>query len=135
MTIPTIVTLEQAQAHLRLSPILSGSPGSPADDPDLQLKLDAATEAVCRRIAQRNPLDLDWIAEIEGWTTALSASPDSPSTVAPAVVKLAVLEQTAELYRFRGDDEPSQRVDNMGDLADTIKSLLKAGGYLTETWA
>ncbi len=128
MTIPVIVTLDQAQAHLRLSPMLAGSPGSPADDPDLQLKLDAATEAVCNRIAQRNPEDLTWIATIESWT-------DSGSPAAPPLVKLAVLQQVAELYRFRGDDEPSQRVNNAGDLGDTTKSLLKSGGYLTETWA
>ncbi len=141
MTIPAIVTLAQAQAHLRLSPMLAGSPGSPADDPDLQMKLDAATEAVLNRIAQRNPIDVFWIETIENWTTTDElSSPTSPAgsppiAVAPPVVRLAVLEQTAELYRFRGDDEPSQRVDNMGDLSDTIKSLLKAGGYLTETWA
>jgi len=127
MTIPTIVTLEQAQAHLRLSPVLSGSPASPVDDPDLQLKLDAATEVVCQRIAQRNPMDTDWIATIEAWTTG--------SPAAPAVVRLAVLEQVAEFYRFRGDDAPNERVEAMGDLADTVKSVLKAGGYLTETWA
>ncbi len=144
MTVPVIVTLAQAQAHLRLSPMLTGSPGSPADDTDLQLKLDAATEAVCTRIAQRNPDDPFWVATIENWTTSdwFQSSPSSPASpgsppiaVAPPLVRLAVLEQTAEMYRFRGDDEPSQRVDNAGDLSDTIKSLLKSGGYLTETWA
>lgn len=130
MTIPSIVTLEQVQAHLRLSPMLTGSPpspGSPADDPDLQLKLDAATEVVCRRIAQRKPEDTDWIATIEGWGTG--------SPTAPAIVRLAVMEQVAEMYRFRGDDERNDRIENAGDLCDAIKSLLKAGGYLTETWA
>lgn len=141
MTIPVIVTLAQAQAHLRLSPMLAGSPGSPADDPDLQMKLDAATEAVCRRIAQRNPIDPFWIETIENWTTTDEAiSPTSPAgsppiAVAPPVVRLAVLEQTAELYRFRGDDTAGDRLENYGDLCDAIKSLLKAGGYLTETWA
>lgn len=131
MTIPEIVTLEQVQAHLRLSPMLSGSPpsiGSPADDPDLQLKIDAATEVVCRRIAQRKPEDLDWVATIEGWSA-------SGSPTAPPIVRLAVLEQVAEMYRFRGDDAPSDRPENYGDLCDSIKSLLKAGGYLTEAWA
>lgn len=129
MIIPVIVTLEQTQAHLRLSPILSGSPESPADDPDLQLKLDAATEVVCRRIAQRKPEDLTWIAEIESWGTG------SPSLLAPPIVRLAVLEQVAELYRFRGDDAPADRPEVYGDLCDSIKGLLKAGGYLTEAWS
>ncbi len=130
MTIPTIVTLEQAQAHLRLSPTLIGSPLMPADDPDLQLKLDAATEAICVRIAQRNPLDHVWITTIESWGTG-----GSPEVPAPPIVRLAVLEQVAELYQFRGDDDPTTRIDNKGDLSDTVKSLLKSGGYLTEAWA
>lgn len=134
MTIPEIVTLEQVQAHLRLSAPIVGSPGSPADDPDLQLKIDAATEVVCRRISQRKPEDLDWIATIESWTTS-EASPSSPSTIAPPIVRLAVMEQVAEMYRFRGDDEPGQRIEAYGDLCDAIKSLLKASGYLVETWA
>jgi hypothetical protein len=128
MIVPTIVTLEQAEAHLRLSPMLTGSPLAPAEDPDLQLKLDAATEAVCRRIAQRKPMDDDWVATIESWST-------TGSPMAPPVVRLAVLEQVAEFYRFRGDDPEPDRVQNMGDLSDTVKSVLKAGGYLTETWA
>lgn len=125
MIVPTIVTIEEAQAHLRLSPGL----GSPApDDPDLQLKLDAATEVICRRIAQRKPEDTEWVATIESWSVG-----GSPST--PPLVRLAVLEQVAEMYRFRGDDVPNDRPENVGDLCDPVKSLLKAGGYLVETWA
>lgn len=131
MTIPEIVTLEQVQAHLRLSPTLTGSPpsvSSPADDPDLELKIAAATEIICRRIAQRKPEDLTWVATIESWSASGSPAP-------PPIVRLAVLEQVAEMYRFRGDDAPGDRVENYGDLCDSIKSLLKAGGYLTEAWA
>lgn len=124
MIVPTIVTLEEAQAHLRLSPGV----GSPADDPDLQMKLDAATEVICRRIAQRQPPDDEWVATIESWGLG-----GSPST--PPLVRLAVLEQVAEMYRFRGDDTPDDRPENYGDICDSIKSLLKAGGYLVEIWA
>lgn len=130
MTIPQIVTIEEVMDHLNLTPVLVGSPpapGSPATYPGLQLKIDAATEVICNRIAQRKPIDTDWIATIEGWSTG--------SPAAPPLVKLAVCEQVAEFYRFRGDDEPQNRVQHIGDLADETKSILKAGGYLMETWA
>jgi hypothetical protein len=130
MTIPEIVTLAQVQAHLRLDPVLSGSPPTPEEDPDLQLKIDAATEVICRRIATRKPDDPAWVATIESWTAS-----GSPSVLAPSIVRLAVMEQVAELYRFRGDDVPADRPTNDGDLCDSVKSLLKAGGYLTEAWA
>lgn len=117
MTIPTLATLEQLRAHLKLPTPLAGSPPQPAPDSDLQLKLDAATQLVCDYIADRQPADSAWIAEIEGWSTG------SPS--APAVVVLAVLEQAAELYRFRGDDPPpGVPARESNDLTPAVKNLL-----------
>lgn len=98
MIYPIVVTLEQLRSHLKL-PQPSGSPAIGPDDDDLQLKLDAATQTVCEYIADRYndaTANEEWIAEIEGWTGSPQAPPD---------VKLAILEQAAEFYRFRGDEE------------------------------
>lgn len=88
MTIPTVLTRDQAVEHLRA--VECGG-----DDGDLQLKIDAATQLVCEYIMDRQPEDTDWIDTIEGWTT----------NSVPAVIRTAVMLQVAELYRFRGDDE------------------------------
>ena len=90
MIIPTLVTIAEARANLKLS--------STSDNADLQLKIDAATQLVCEYIADRQPADADWIDTIENWNTG------SPLVEAPAVIVHAVLVQVAELYRFRGDD-------------------------------
>lgn len=90
MTIPRLLTLAQAREHLRTVDL--------EDDVDLQLKIDAATQLVCEYISDRQPADEDWIATIEGWDGV-----SYPST-APPVIVAAVLQQVAELYRFRGDD-------------------------------
>lgn len=100
MVVPIIVTLAQLQGHLRLPAAPDGSPS--VSDADLQQKLDAATQLVCKYIADRRPPDPAWVAEIEGWT--LTGSPPFP---APPIIVLAVLEQCAEFYRFRGDDAGS----------------------------
>lgn len=114
MTIPSIVTLEQLRDHLRLP--ASGSP--PLDEADLQLRLDAATELVCHYIADRHPADEDWIAEIESWGTG------SPVSDVPKVIVLAVLEQAAEFYRFRGDDPKPDRPEERGYLSPGVENLL-----------
>lgn len=127
MITPILATVDQLLDHLRL-PARTGSP--PADMPDLQLKLDAATELVCNYIADRHPADPDWISEIEGWSIDESMPsspfmPGSPSTVPPRVVVLAVLEQAAEFYRFRGDDESSSQPDGeRGYLSKSVENLL-----------
>jgi len=109
---PEIVTLDEAQAHLNLSPAPDGSPS--AQDADLQMKLDAATEFVCAYIADRTPTDDEWVATIEAWTP----------TTAPQVVRLAVLETTADFYRFRGDDADGDRQREPGFLPAAARSLL-----------
>jgi hypothetical protein len=117
MTIPTIVTLEQARAHLNMiAPVGSPSP----DDADLQMKIDAATELVCEHISDRNPADPAWIAEIESW--GVTGSPVSP---APAVIQMAVLLQFGELVRFRGDDATGPARHPGSYLAPIVESILK----------
>jgi hypothetical protein len=77
------VNLDQAKAHLKLSE--AGSPGSPtAEDTDIQRKLDQA-EALC----------LTYVGGDGAWT----------ASDALLSVQAAILEQFAELYRFRGDDD------------------------------
>lgn len=115
MTTPVIVTLADLQRHLRL-PVGIESPPSD-ENVDMQRKLDVATELICDYIADRNPADEDWIAEIESWTID-----GSPAVTPPAVVVLAVLEQAADLWRFRGDDEKTPR--ERGYLAPGVENLL-----------
>lgn len=117
MTIPTIVTVAQVQAHLRL-PITE--PQSEYDD-DLVQKIAAATQLVCEHIADRQPPDLDWIAEIENW----SLDEGSPSTIPPPIVVLAVMETVADFYRFRGDDAGDDRARARGhSLPLPVENLL-----------
>lgn len=107
MTVPTVVTLNDFTSHLNLS-------GD--DDSALQLQIDAATQVVCDYIVDRQPVDDDWISEIEGWDV------DS----APPVIKMAVLTQAAEFYRFRGDDLASDKPPSGdgSDLSPIVKRLL-----------
>lgn len=122
MITPTIATVDQLLDHLKLPP-RTGSP--PPEMPDLQLKLDTATELVCNYIADRHPADPEWIREIEEWNGDQVTSPGSPSTIPPRVVVLAVLVQAAEFYRFRGDDESSAQPDGeRGYLSKGVERLL-----------
>lgn len=117
MTIPTIATIEQLREHLKL-PAPVGSP--PVDDPDLQMKLDTATELVCEYIADKHPADPSWIAEIESWDAN-----GSPGQAAPKVVVLAVLIQAGDFYRFRGDDAADDRPKrDPGYLVPSVEMLL-----------
>lgn len=110
MNIPDIVTLEQAQDHLSL-PEGQG-------ETDLQLKIDAATQLVCEYIADRQPEDVDWVAEIESW--------DVGSPEAPKIIVMAILTQVGEFYRFRGDDMATDRppTGDGSDLSPMVKRLL-----------
>lgn len=119
MTIPTLVTVEQLRAHLRLGPATDGSPSS--EDADLQMKIDAATQLVCEHIADRQPADTAWIATIESWNTG------SPVVAPPAIIVAAVLVQTGELYRFRGDDLATDAPPkfSLGYLSPMVIALLQ----------
>lgn len=111
MTTPTIVTLQQVQAHLAL-------PIDP-DDGDRLLKLEAATEMVCHHISDRQPTDPAWIAEIEAWDVL--GSPENP---APRIVVLAIMELCAYFCRFRGDDIQGVLDLEAGYLPRAIGNLL-----------
>lgn len=91
---PTLITLEQAKNHLRLTDW--GESPSPEDD-DLQLKIDAATSAVITFIERYE--DEDWADEIAGWT----------ETTVPRDIKGAVFDMLEYLWRFRGGDVEQDR--------------------------
>lgn len=116
MTIPKIVSLEQAVAHLRTTV------GDFGDEADLQLKVDAATQLVCEYISDRNPADPTWVATIEAWGTS-----GSPLTPPPAVVVAAILFQIGELSRFRGDDFATDKPHPYaaGSLHPFVQTLLQ----------
>lgn len=112
MTIPVLVTLAQFSAHLKIPPPV-GSPLS-AEAHDLQQKLDTATQLVCEHIADRQPADPAWIAEIEGW---------GPTSPPPPLVVLAILELGSYVVRYLGDDGPEQPM-TPGYLPTPVLNLL-----------
>lgn len=112
MRIPQIVEREQLREWLDL-------PAGQGEN-RLQFTLDAATQLVCEYIADRQPEDEDWIAEIESWGFG---SPE-----APKIIVAAILTQAGEMYRFRGDDEETDsKTSSAGgeDLSPRVKRLLK----------
>lgn len=92
---PELVTLADLKRHLRLGGV--SSPLSDADV-DLQTKLDVAHELVLAKVAERVTDGLLWLAVVATW------DPDT----APRVVKLAILVQATEFWRFLGDEEWQQ---------------------------
>jgi hypothetical protein len=86
-----LVTLDQAKAHLKLPLDLT------AEDDDLNLKLLIAHEVVMDYLTQRledEDTVGDWEAEVDAWTAG----------TAPKRVLGAILDQFAQLYRYRGDE-------------------------------
>ena len=116
VTIPTLVTLDQARAHLHMN-AATGSPDP--DAADLQLKIDAATQLVCEYIADRNPIDQAWIDTIEAWGTG------SPPLAPPPLIQAAVLFQFGELMRFRGDDPEGPARDPYSHLSLFAENILR----------
>lgn len=107
-----VVTLQEAKRHLRL-PEEIDSPLS-AHDEDLQAKVDQATELVLGYVTHLLT-DTTWPDTVAAWDIA----------TAPQVVRAAVLRQTAEFYRFRGDDpDTDQPVTDGGYLAPSVRTLL-----------
>lgn len=101
----TYVTLDEAKDHLRET-WASGDPR----EPDLQMKLDAAEEAILEYLD-----DVDLVAP---WT---------PATV-PQRVKNGILLVVGELWRYRGDDgEAPARDESVGstDFHPAVVSLLR----------
>lgn len=99
----TFVTLDQAKRRLRVT--------SP-DDVDLQDLIDQAEAHVvewCSTTARAK-------AVADAWT---------PETV-PKVVVAAILVQTGELDRFRGDDPAGPPRQDGEDLSVMVRELLRA---------
>lgn len=86
-----LVTYDMAKAHLKL--------------PD-----DNEVEDVERKIAQATAMVMIHINRMtnpDGW----SENTDPSSDLEYALVQAAILELTADLYRYRGDDDESTRVE------------------------
>lgn len=108
----TLISLPAVKRHLRL-PEAVDSPLS-AHDEDLQAKIDQATELILGYLARRSS-DTAWADTMALWD----------ETTVPRVVQAAILRQTAELYRFRGDDPDGEPpVTDGGYLAPGVATLL-----------
>lgn len=106
-----LVLLTEAQRHLRLP--VSTETNSPLTvaEQDLQDKIDAATWLIWDYLARES--DSDWVNEMTAW--------DDVSV--PKDIKAAILVQTGELYRFRGDDN-EQAAREPGFLSPLVRAML-----------
>ncbi len=101
----TYVTLDQVKARLRIT--------TTADDADLQALADQAEAQI-----------VDWCSTTDRAKAIADAW--TPQTV-PKVVVAAILVQTGELDRFRGDDpDGPPRPPEVGDLSVLVRELLRA---------
>jgi hypothetical protein len=103
--VSTFVTLDQVKARLRIT--------STADDVDVQAMADQAE------------------AHIVGWcstTPRSKAVVDTwvDATTVPLVVVAAILVQTGELYRFRGDEVDGPPRETGEELGVQVRELLRA---------
>lgn len=104
-----LITFEQAVNRLKLS-ITPASPATAQED-DLRLAIEQAEALVLDFVNQRR-CDADlWQAEVDAWNVA------DASALPPPQVIGAVFVQLAEIWRFRGDDVPSdQPVRGVGEV-------------------
>lgn len=105
-----LISLQQAQRHLRLPVTLGESPMTDAEL-DLQDKIDDATSMILNYLAR--PDDPDWLEEMESWAV----------DALPGVIKAALLVQIGELYRFRGDEVDVQTREP-GFLSPQVRAYL-----------
>lgn len=104
MTYPEdLVSPALVKKHLRLPSDFT------AEDDLIGAYIVHATATILNHIVRD---DDDWIAEIEAWT----------DDTVPPPVQAAILQQVAELYRFRGDETAPER--DLGFLSPTIRALL-----------
>lgn len=104
-----LVTLAEAKQRLRIT--------SSDEDADLSALLVEAQAIVLRYISQRRSDDgsPSWADTVEAW---------DEETV-PADIRAAILRQTAELHRFRGDDpSTASPARQPGRLSDAVESIL-----------
>jgi hypothetical protein len=103
----SLITLDQAKAHLRIDSV-SVSPMD-AEEADLLLKMAAAEHII-----------LDYLKLV-------STSPPlwTDENDVPPLVSAAILLQLGELYRFRGDDDgKADRVAD-GSLSPMVEGILR----------
>jgi hypothetical protein len=102
--VSTFVTLDQVKARLRIT--------STTDDVDVQAMADQAE------------------AHIVGWcstTPRAKAIADTwDALTVPLVVVAAILVQTGELYRFRGDEVDGPPRETGEELGVQVRELLRA---------
>jgi hypothetical protein len=103
--VSTLVTLDQVKARLRIT--------STAEDPDVQSLADQA-EAQIVGWCSTTPRSL---AVAETWVDAATV---------PQVVVAAILVQTGELYRFRGDEPDGPPRQAGEELGVQVRELLRA---------
>ena len=101
----TFVTLDQVKARLRIT--------STADDVDVQAMADQAE------------------AHIVGWCSTTPRVEGrrrhvDDATTVPLVVVAAILVQTGELYRFRGDELDGPPRETGEELGVQVRELLRA---------
>ncbi len=101
----TFVTLDQVKARLRIT--------STTDDVDVQAMADQA-EAHIVGWCSTTPRSK---AVVETWTDA---------TTVPLVVIAAILVQTGELYRFRGDEVDGPPREPGEEFGVQVRELLRA---------
>ena len=104
-----LVTLEEAKDRIKLSQDID------TEDAALQLQLLIAHAAVMDFVRQRISGQAEWQAEIDTW----DADTTNP------LVRGAILEQFAYQYRFRSDDEESQKQSGDEAVCPRAQSLLK----------
>lgn len=106
----SLVSLQQAADHLRLTLTLGSSPPGSSEENDLTLKL-----------AQAEDIVLDYL---KAQPTSTSPAEWDADTV-PPLVTAAILLQLGELWRFRGDDVDGQGpAQTAGGLSPAVTNIL-----------
>ncbi len=99
--------MDVALRHLKLDAAADGSPS--AQDADVALKL-----------AQAQAVVLDYV---DGHEKVEGSPPIWTEETLPPSIQAGILEQLADLWRFRGDDETESSVED-GYLSPRVKNLL-----------
>lgn len=110
-----LVTIEQVFEHVAMP--VPGSPVTP-DEQDVLNKVEVAEALVLDYVDQRLSGTTAWSAEVASWDIN-----GSPGVLPPPAVQQAVLVQTLDLRRFRGDDTDQPKRDP-ATLHPTVVALL-----------
>lgn len=104
-----LVDLAVVKLHLR-------APSTTAED-----------ELITLYAAQAQEIVLNYITRVDDEDQATLIASWDEDTV-PASIQAAILKQTMELYRFRGDDTDEPTRGN-GEIAPAVVAILAAAGY------